>query len=128
MDNVWSTVKDFNALNSASGRGKDEIVEGKNTPSGPGGLLTLKGAELIKERLLATTPTAALRLFHRRRGHTGEQLQVELHRQVHRRQSILGHLVGPLRVGRTGDNPADNENDKTAKDAINGVYQSGLTT
>ena len=25
-----------------------------------------------------------------------------------------------------GDNPADNENDKTAVDAISGVYQGGL--
>ena len=37
-----------------------------------------------------------------------------------------GHLVGPFQAQDTGDNPADNENDKTAVDTITGVYQAGL--
>jgi len=33
---------------------------------------------------------------------------------------------GHFKRKNVGDNPADNENDKAAKDAITGVYQSGL--
>jgi mxaD protein len=33
---------------------------------------------------------------------------------------------GRFKRKNVGDNPADNENDKAASDAISGVYQSGL--
>jgi hypothetical protein len=33
---------------------------------------------------------------------------------------------GRFKRKNVGDNPADNENDKAATDAITGVYQSGL--
>jgi hypothetical protein len=34
--------------------------------------------------------------------------------------------TGHFKRKNVGDNPADNENDKTAVDTMGGVYQSGL--
>jgi mxaD protein len=34
--------------------------------------------------------------------------------------------TGHFKRKNVGDNPADNENDKTARDTIGGVYQGGL--
>src|SRR5476649_517411 len=51
---VWSTVKDFNGLNTwHPALASDEIVEGTNNKVGAVRVLTLKGGGTVKEKLLA---------------------------------------------------------------------------
>jgi len=128
VDKVWSTVKDFNALNSwHPAVEKDEIVEGKNNTVGAVRLLTLKGGGTIKEKLLAYDPA----------GHSFAYSIVEGVIPVSSYKSNFSvkstgdnqssvTWSGHFKRKNVGDNPADNENDKAAKDAITGVYQSGL--
>jgi mxaD protein len=128
VDKVWSTVKDFNALNSwHPAVEKDEIVEGKNNTAGAVRLLTLKGGGTIKEKLLTFNPTK----------HSFSYAIVEGVLPVSSYQSTFTvksggdnqssvTWSGHFKRKNLGDNPADNENDKAAKDTITGVYQSGL--
>jgi mxaD protein len=128
VDNVWSTVKDFNALNSwHPAVEKDEIVEGKNNTVGAVRLLTLKGGGTIKERLLAYNPTGRSFAYSIVEG----VIPVSSYKSSFTVKSTGDNQSsvtwsGHFKRKNVGDNPADNENDKTAKDAINGVYQSGL--
>ena len=103
-DKVWSTVKDFNALNSwHPAVEKDEIVEGKNNTVGAVRLLTLKGGGTIKEKLLAFNPASRSFAYSIVEGVLPvSSYQVDLHRQIHRRQPILGHLVGPIQAQERG--------------------------
>ena len=39
---------------------------------------------------------------------------------------VVGLWSGRFKRKNVGENPGDKENDKTAVDAMNGVYQSGL--
>jgi len=127
-DKVWSTVKDFNALNSwHPAVEKDEIVEGKNNTVGAVRLLTLKGGGTIKEKLLAYDPAAHSFAYSIVEG----VIPVSSYKSSFAVKSTGDNQSsvtwsGHFKRKDVGDNPADNENDKTAKDTISGVYQSGL--
>jgi mxaD protein len=125
---VWSLAKDFNGLNTwHPALASDEIVEGTNNVVGAVRVLTLKGGGTIKEKLLA----------YDAKGRSFKYAIVEGVIPVSHYTSTFA--VKPAGKGKStvmwtghfkrknvGDNPADNENDKTAVDAINGVYQGGL--
>jgi mxaD protein len=125
---VWHTVRDFNALNTwHPAVATDEIVEGKNNTAGAVRLLTLKGGGTIKEKLLAFNSA----------GHSFKYAIVEGVLPVSGYTSTLTvkpagknksrvTWSGHFKRKNVGDNPADNENDKTATDAVAGVYQGGL--
>ena len=125
---VWNAVKDFNALNTwHPAVAKDEIVEGANNTSGAVRLLTLKDGGTIKEKLLGfdaprhkfryailegvlpvSDYTSSVTVLPAGKGRAKVTWSGRFHRK------------------NTGDNPADNENDKTAVDTITGVYRAGL--
>jgi mxaD protein len=125
---VWKQVKDFNALNTwHPAVAKDDIVEGTNDKVGAVRLLTLKDGGTIKEKLLAFNAAA-----HRYRYAILEGVM-----PVSNYTSIFTVVSagkgkatvtwsGHFHRKNTGDNPPDNENDKTAVDAITGVYKGGL--
>ncbi len=125
---VWKAVKDFNSLNTwHPAVAKDEIVEGTNNTVGAVRLLTLKNGGTIKEKLLAFNEA----------GHKYRYAILEGVIPVSDYTSILTVVSagkGKARVTwsghfhrkNTGASPADNENDKTAVDAITGVYKGGL--
>jgi mxaD protein len=127
-DKVWSTVKDFNALNAwHPAVEKDEIVEGKNNTVGAVRLLTLKGGGTITEKLLAYNPTSHSFAYSIVEGVipvSGYKSTFTVKSTGDNQSSVT--WSGNFKRKNVGDNPADNENDKTAKDTINGVYQSGL--
>jgi len=125
---VWKAVRDFNALNTwHPAVAKDDIVEGTNNAVGAVRLLTLKDGGTIKEKLLAfdaaghkfryailegvipvSDYTSALTVVSAGKGKATVSWSGHFHRK------------------NTGDNPADNENDKAAVDTITGVYRGGL--
>src|SRR5277367_1606493 len=125
---VWKTVMSFDSLNTwHPAVATDAIVEGTNNTVGAVRLLTLKGGGTIKEKLLSFDPA------HR---HFGYAI-VEGVLPVSDYTSTLSVVSagkgkstvtwsGHFKRKNVGDNPADNENDKTAVDTINGVYQGGL--
>lgn len=127
-EKVWSTVKDFDSLNAwHPAVEKDEIIEGKNNTVGAVRLLSLKGGGTIKEKLTAYDPTG--RSF----GYAIVEgvLPVSSYKSTLTVKSTGENQSSVTWSGRfkrknVADNPAENENDKTAVDAINGVYQSGL--
>lgn len=125
---VWNLVKDFNGLNTwHPAVATDEIVEGKNNAVGAVRLLTLKGGGTIKEKLLAYN--AAGRTFKYAivegvlpvSGYTS----VTTVKSAGKNKSTVT-WSGHFKRKNAGDNPGADENDKTAKDAVNGVYQGGL--
>jgi mxaD protein len=125
---VWKAAKDFDALNTwHPAVAKDEIVDGKNNTVGAVRLLTLQDGGTIKERLLAFDPAARTFKYAILEG----VLPVSAYTSTLVVRSIGKGRASVTWSGRfkrknVADNPADNENDKTAVDAISGVYQSGL--
>jgi mxaD protein len=125
---VWHAAKDFNGLNTwHPAVATDEIVEGKNNTVGAVRLLTLKGGGTIKEKLLAFD--AAGRSF--KYAILEGVLPVSDYTSTfavksagENRSSVT--WTGHFKRKNVGDNPADNENDKTARDTMGGVYQGGL--
>jgi len=127
-DKVWAAAKNFDSLNTwHPALASDEIVSGTNNTVGAVRLLTLKGGGTIKEKLLQFDDA----------GHRFRYAIVEGVLPVsHYTSSLVVTSVGNSKTlvtwsGRfkrknVGDDPADNENDKAATDAISGVYQSGL--
>ena len=127
---VWDLSKDFNGLNTwHPALASDEIVEGKNNVVGAVRLLTLKGGGTIKEKLLA----------YDAKGRTFKYAIVESVLPVSDYSSTFvvrsagkgkSKVVwsGHFKRKNVGDNPGDKENDQTAIDTINGVYQGGLDT
>jgi mxaD protein len=125
---VWKTAKDFDSLNTwHPAVAKDAIVEGTNNTVGAVRLLTLQDGGTIKEKLLSYDPA----------GHKFKYAIVEGVIPVSNYTStfvVTSAGKGKSTVTWSGrfqrknlaDNPADNENDKTATDAITGVYRSGL--
>jgi mxaD protein len=125
---VWKTAKDFDSLNTwHPAVAKDAIVEGTNNTVGAVRLLTLQDGGTIKEKLLSYDPA----------GHKFKYAIVEGVIPVSNYTStfvVTSAGKGKATVTWSGrfqrknlaDNPADNENDKTATDAITGVYKSGL--
>jgi mxaD protein len=125
---VWNAAKDFNGLNTwHPAVATDEIVEGKNDTVGAVRLLTLKGGGTIKEKLLAFD--AAGRSF--KYAILEGVLPVSAYTSTFAVKSAGKNKssvtwTGHFKRKNVGDNPADNENDKTARDTIGGVYQGGL--
>jgi mxaD protein len=125
---VWNLTKDFNALNTwHPAVARDEIVEGKNNTVGAVRLATLKGGGTIKEKLLRFDPV----------GHSFKYAIIEGVLPVSDYASTFAVKAlgkgkssvtwsGRFKRKNVGENPGDKENDQTAVDTINGVYQSGL--
>ena len=125
---VWRAAKDFSGLNTwHPAVAKDEIVEGENNTAGAVRLLTLKDGGTIKEKLLSFDDA----------GRTFKYSIVEGVLPVSDYTSTFA--VTPAGKNRTlvswsgrfkrknlGEHPAENENDKTAVDAIGAVYTAGL--
>ena len=127
-DKVWETAKNFNGLNTwHPALASDEIVSGTNNTVGAMRLLTLKGGGTIKEKLLEFDDTG-----HRFRYSIVEGVVPVSHYVSNFVVTSLGAdktmvtWSGHFKRKNLGDSPADNENDKTATDAISGIYQSGL--
>jgi mxaD protein len=125
---VWHAAKDFNGLNTWHPAGAtDEIVEGKNNTVGAVRLLTLKGGGTIKEKLLRFDPAARSFKYAIVEG----VLPVSDYTATFAVKSLgkgKSSVTWSARFKRknVGENPGDKENDKTAVDAVNGVFQSGL--
>ena len=125
---VWNATKDFDGLAKwHPALASDEIVEGTNNTVGAVRVLTLKGGGTIKEKLLAFSAA----------NHSFKYAIVESVLPVSDYSSTF--VVKSLGKGKSsvtwsgrykrknvGDNPGEKENDKTATDTIDGVYQSGL--
>lgn len=125
---VWDQTKNFSGLNTwHPAVESDKIVEGTDNKVGAVRLLTLKGGGTIKEKLLGYSDA--------KRNFRYSILEGVL--PVSNYTSVF--VVTPAGASKTkvtwsgtfgrkntGPNPADNENDKTAKDTIEGVYQGGL--
>jgi mxaD protein len=125
---VWNAAKDFNGLNTwHPAVAKDEIVEGKNNTVGAVRLLTLKGGGTIKEKLLRFDPAGRSFKYDIIEGvlPVSDYTSTFVVKSVGKNKSSVT-WTGHFKRKNVGDNPADNENDKTAVDTISGVYQSGL--
>ena len=125
---VWRAAKDFNALNTwHPAVATDEIVEGKNNTVGAVRLLTLKGGGTIKEKLLRFDPAGRSFKYAIIEGvlPVSDYTATFVVKSVGKDKSSVT-WTGHFKRKNVGDNPADNENDKTAVDTIGGVYQGGL--
>ena len=125
---VWSMVKDFNALNTwHPAVATDEIVEGKNDTVGAVRLLTLKGGGTIKEKLLAFNSAGRTFKYSIVEGvlPVSDYTSTLVVKSVGKNKSTVT-WSGRFKRKNVGDNPAENENDKTAVDTIGGVYKGGL--
>jgi mxaD protein len=127
-DKVWEASKNFNGLNTwHPALASDELVSGTNNTPGAVRVLTLKGGGTIKEKLLSFDETG-----HRYRYAIVESVLPVSHYSSSFVVTAVGNgktLVtwsGRFKRKNEGDNPADNESDKAATDAITGVYTSGL--
>lgn len=127
-DKVWNAVKDFNALNTwHPAVDKDEIVAGTNNASGAVRLLTLKGGGTIKEKLLkfdAAGMSFSYAIVEGVLPVSSYQSRLVVKSAGDGKSTVT--WSGRFKRKNTGDNPGDNENDKTAVDTISGVYQGGL--
>ena len=125
---VWHLVKDFNGLNGwHPAVATDEIVEGKNNTVGAVRLLTLKGGGTIKEKLLAFNPAGRSFKYAIVEGvlPVSDYTSTLTVKSAGKNQTSVT-WTGHFKRKNLGDNPAENENDKTATDTIGGVYQGGL--
>ena len=125
---VWDLTKDFNGLHTwHPALASDEIVEGKNNVVGAVRVLTLKGGGTIKEKLLAYDAKGRSFKYAIVEGviPVSHYTSIYVVKSAGKGKSTVV-WTGHFRRKNVGDNPGDNENDKTAVDAINGVYQGGL--
>jgi mxaD protein len=125
---VWKAVQDFNGLNTwHPAVATDEIVEGTNNTVGAVRLLTLKGGGTIKEKLLAFNPASRTFKYAILEGvlPVSSYTSTVVVSSAGKGKSTVT-WSGRFKRKNVGDNPADNENDKTATDTIGGVYQGGL--
>jgi mxaD protein len=125
---VWKAARDFNGLNTwHPAVAADEIVEGKNDTVGAVRLLTLKGGGTIKEKLLAFDAAGRSFKYAILEGvlPVSDYTSTFAVKSAGKNQSSVT-WTGHFKRKNVGDNPADNENDKTARDTIGGVYQGGL--
>jgi mxaD protein len=125
---VWSIVKDFNALNTwHPAVATDEIVDGKNNAVGAVRLLTLKGGGTIKEKLLSFNSAGRTFKYSILEGvlPVSDYSSTLVVKSVGKNKSAVT-WSGHFKRKNVGDNPAENENDKTAVDTIGGVYGGGL--
>jgi len=125
---VWKTAKDFDSLNAwHPAVAKDAIVEGTNNTVGAVRLLTLQDGGTIKEKLLSFDAA-----HHKFRYAIVEGVipvsnytSTFVVTSAGKGKSTVT-WSGRFQRKNLADNPADNENDKTATDTITGVYKSGL--
>jgi mxaD protein len=125
---VWHAVRDFNALNTwHPAVATDEIVEGTNNKAGAVRLLTLKGGGTIKEKLLRFDAPGRSFKYAILEGvlPVSDYTSTLVVKSLGKGKSSVT-WSGRFKRKNVGDNPADNENDKTAVDTISGVYQGGL--
>jgi mxaD protein len=125
---VWRAAKDFNGLNTwHPAVATDEIVEGKNNSVGAVRLLTLKGGGTIKEKLLRFDPAGRSFKYAILEGvlPVSDYTSTFVVKSVGKDKSTVT-WTGHFKRKNVGDNPADNENDKSAVDTMGGVYQGGL--
>jgi mxaD protein len=127
-DKVWEASKNFNALNTwHPALASDELQSGTNNTVGAIRLLTLKGGGTIKEKLLQFDENG-----HRYRYAIIESVLPVSHYSATFVVTSLGAnktLVtwsAKFKRKNLSDTPPDNENDKTATDAIEGVFKAGL--
>ncbi len=125
---VWNEAKDFDGLNNwHPAVATDQIVAGTNNEAGAVRLLTLKGGGTIKEQL--TYFNAAGRKF--RYKIVEGVLPVSDYSSTFVVRSIAKNKSRVTWAGRfkrkdTSAHPAAKEDDKSAIDAVTGVYESGL--
>jgi mxaD protein len=126
---VWDAAKDFNGLNTwHPAVDTDQIVAGTNNQVGAERLLTLKGGGgTIKEKLLSFDPATHSFKYAILDGvlpvsSYTSTFVVKAAGEGKSEVTWSGHF----KRKNVGDNPGDNENDKTAVGAISGVYQGGL--
>src|ERR1019366_7274217 len=115
---VWHAAKDFNGLNTwHPAIATDEIVEGKNNTVGAVRLLTLKGGGTIKEKLLAFDPASRSYKYAIVEGVIpgSDYTSTFVVKSAGKNKSVVT-WSGHFKRKNVGDNPADNENDKTAVD------------
>jgi mxaD protein len=127
-DKVWHAAKDFNGLHTwHPALASDEIVEGKNNKIGAVRLLTLKGGGTIKEKLLGYSPAGRSFKYAIVEGvlPVSDYTATFSVKPAGKDKSSVT-WTGHFKRKNVGDNPGDNENDKTAVDTISGVYQAGL--
>jgi mxaD protein len=125
---VWNAAKDFNGLNTwHPAVATDEIVEGKNNTVGAVRLLTLKGGGTIKEKLLVFNPAGRTFKYAILEGvvPVSDYKSTFTVKALGKEKSSVT-WSGHFKRKNVGDNPADNENDKTAVDTVGGIYQGGL--
>jgi mxaD protein len=125
---VWRAAKDFNGLNTwHPAVAKDEVVEGENNTAGAVRLLTLKDGGTIKEKLLSFDDAGRTFKYSILEG----VLPVSDYTSTFTvasagKNKTLVTWSGRFKRKNLGENPAENENDKTAVDTIGAVYQAGL--
>jgi mxaD protein len=125
---VWRAARDFNGLNTwHPAVATDEIVEGTNNTVGAVRLLTLKGGGTIKEKLLKFDPSRRSFKYTILEGvlPVSDYTSTLVVKSRGKGKSSVT-WSGWFKRKNVGDNPGDNENDKTAVDTIGGVYQGGL--
>jgi mxaD protein len=120
VDKVWELAKDFGHLDAwHPAVAKDEIVDGKDDEVGAVRLLTLKGGGTIKEKLLGFNDA-------------GHRFKYEILEGALPVSGYVSHFslksLGPAKtlVVWSGSFESKGADDKTAKEAISGVYTSGL--
>lgn len=125
---VWNQSRNFSGLNTwHPAVDTDKIVEGTDNTVGAVRLLTLKGGGTIKEKLLGYDDAKRTFSYSILEG----VLPVSNYKSTFTvtpagKNKAKVTWSGSFQRKDTGPKPADNANDKTAKDAISGVYQSGL--
>jgi mxaD protein len=125
---VWKTAKDFDGLAGwHPAVATDEIVEGKSNAVGAVRLLTLKGGGTIKEKLLAFDPAERSFKYTIVEGvvPVSDYTSTFVVKSVGKNKSLV-IWSGRFKRKNVADNPAENENDKTAVDTIGGIYRTGL--
>ncbi len=125
---VWNATRDFNGLATwHPALASDEIVEGKNNTVGAVRLLTLKGGGTIKEKLLAFNAAGRSFKYEIVEGvlPVTEYTSTFTVKSAGKGKSTVV-WTGHFKRKDVRDNPGEKDNDKTAVDTINGVYQGGL--
>lgn len=127
-DKVWDAAKNFDGLNTwHPAVATDEIVSGKNNRAGAVRLLTLKGGGTIKEQLLSFDSKARKFRYKILEGvlPVSDYSSTFMVKSTGRNKSEA-IWAGWFKRKDTSAHPAANADDKTAVDAVSGVYQSGL--
>ena len=118
---VWAKVKDFNALNGwHPAVAKDEILEGENNKVGAVRLLTLGDGGTIKESLLAWDDAGMSMTYNILEG----VLPVSNYESTIKVEAVSDTSSKVTWSGTFNHGPG--ADDKTATDAMSGVYQGGL--